>query len=204
MASSTYGSARYGSSTYCVSTPVDHVREAHLQVWRRWRRLPNFRALSGIIGKRMQLMSDELEEIRALRNIDLAFGAHLDAIGDIEGQPRNGFGDTVYRSLIKARVIANRSKGTSEELISAAVFIRGGVSTDVQFEPLYPAAIRLSFLNSTETVQHQALIAQILSLAVFGGVRLYVTFSTTTPFGFDGDPDSFGFGVGHFTTLYAF
>ena len=135
--------------------------------------------------------------------IDAATGTNLEKLGAIVGQDREGFSDLIYRTLIKAKTAANRSKGTTENLIDTALILRNGVITNIVYTELFPAAVQIDFLNSLETIQHQSLIADLLFLTKLSGVRLVVTFATPTPFGFDGDPDAFGFGVGQFTTLYS-
>jgi hypothetical protein len=198
-----YGEAAYGVSRYCEDTPVDHVADAQEQVWNRFKKCPNFTALAKVTGKRFQILSNDLEDIRAVRDLDVATGTNLDKLGAIVGQDREGFSDLIYRTLIKAKTAANRSKGTTENLIETALILRNGVTTDITYTELFPASVQIDFLNSLETLQHQALIADLLFLTKLGGVRLVVTFSTSTPFGFDGDPDAFGFETGQFTSLYS-
>lgn len=198
-----YGEAAYGVSRYCEDTPVDHVAEAQEQVWNRFKKCPNFTALAKVTGKRFQILSDDLEDIRAVRDLDVATGTNLDKLGAIVGQDREGFSDLIYRTLIKAKTAANRSKGTTENLIDTALILRNGVTIDITYTELFPASVQIDFLNSLETLQHQALIADLLFLTKLGGVRLVVTFSTSIPFGFDGDPDAFGFETGQFTSLYS-
>jgi hypothetical protein len=198
-----YGIARYGVSVYCPTTPVDHTFEAREQVWNRFKRCPNFDNLARIIGHRFQLLSNELEDIRAIRSVDTDTGANLDALGALQGQAREGFSDLVYRSLIKAKTIANRSKGTSEEIITAARFLRFGDDSEIAFTQLFPAALSLEFTSALETLQHQTLIADLLFQTKLGGVRMFVLFVPVTPFGFAGDAGAFGFGTGIFSTLYS-
>ena len=198
-----YGEAAYGVSKYCEDTPVDHVADAQEQVWNRFKKCPNISNLATVTGKRFQILSNDLEDIRAVRDLDVATGTNLDKLGAIVGQDREGFSDLIYRTLIKAKTAANRSKGTTENLINTALILRNDVATDITYTELFPASVQIDFLNSLETLQHQALIADLLFLTKLGGVRLVVTFSTPTPFGFDGDPDAFGFETGEFTALYA-
>lgn len=198
-----YGEAAYGVSRYCEDTPVDHVADAQDQVWNRFKKCPNFTSLAKVIGKRFQILSNDLEDIRAVRDLDTAMGTNLDKLGAIVGQSREGFSDLIYRTLIKAKTAANRSKGTDDDVINTALILRKGIATDIVYTEFFPAAIQIDFLNSFETLQHQALIADLLFLTKLGGVRLVVTFSTPIPFGFDGDPEAFGFETGQFTALYA-
>ncbi len=198
-----YGEAAYGVSRYCEDTPVDHVADAQDQVWNRFKKCPNLTNLATVTGKRFQILSNDLEDIRAVRDLDVATGSNLDKLGAIVGQDREGFSDLIYRTLIKAKTAANRSKGTTENLIDTALILRSGVTTDIVYTELFPASVQIDFLNSVETLQHQALIADILFLTKLAGVRLIITFSSSIPFGFFGNPIASGFGVGQFTALYA-
>lgn len=51
------------------------------------------------------------------RFVDTAVGAQLDIIGKIVGQKRNGLVDDIYRRYIRARVSANRSRGTKPDIL---------------------------------------------------------------------------------------
>lgn len=50
-------------------------------------------------------------------NIDAAAGVHLDLIGRIVREARNGLSDYVYRRAIKTRILINRSQGRIPDLI---------------------------------------------------------------------------------------
>lgn len=64
--------------------------------------------------------SDDIElaaqSLFSLPDIDDSSGAQLDLIGRIIGQPRIGSDDATYRIYLKARVLANKSCGTSEDI----------------------------------------------------------------------------------------
>lgn len=71
--------------------------------------------LSGVQG-----LEYALQQLYTERNIDNAIGAQLDVLGVIVGQPRNGLIDDTYRRHIRARISANRSKGTLKDLLTVA------------------------------------------------------------------------------------
>ncbi len=56
------------------------------------------------------------------RWIDSAYGATLDILGEIVGQPREGRNDSDYREAIKTRVTINTSSGVPETVIQALRF----------------------------------------------------------------------------------
>jgi hypothetical protein len=51
------------------------------------------------------------------RSVDSAIGAQLDVVGKLAGQKRNGLVDDVYRRYIRARIRANRSTGSLNDLL---------------------------------------------------------------------------------------
>jgi hypothetical protein len=75
----------------------------------------------------LQILLTPFNELEAMfndlltqRSIDVAVGDQLDILGDIVGQPRIGAAigdDDTYRRYIRARVAANRSDGTGDDVI---------------------------------------------------------------------------------------
>ena len=53
-------------------------------------------------------------------NVDAAEGVHLDLLGRIVREARNGLSDYVYRRAIKTRILINRSQGRNPDLIRIA------------------------------------------------------------------------------------
>lgn len=62
---------------------------------------------------------DVAEDLIKAFDLDYAIGAQLDVIGRILKQPRNAFGDDVYRKLLKIKgKLVLRSTGTGENIIA--------------------------------------------------------------------------------------
>lgn len=53
-------------------------------------------------------------------------GVHLDRIGKLVGQPRGAAPDAEYRPLLRARVLANKSRGTASDVIGVFVAMFAG------------------------------------------------------------------------------
>lgn len=53
-------------------------------------------------------------------------GAQLDRIGRVVGQPRGAATDAVYRLLLRARILANRSRGGPDQVIDVFVAMFAG------------------------------------------------------------------------------
>jgi hypothetical protein len=53
-------------------------------------------------------------------NVDAAEGVHLDLLGRIVREARNGLSDYVYRRAIRTRILINRSQGRLPDLVAVA------------------------------------------------------------------------------------
>ncbi|MGN6108545.1 MAG: hypothetical protein ACTHU0_25795 [Kofleriaceae bacterium] len=80
----------------------------------------NIRKLLRAWATGLQDVQNALVQLLTLRGIDVAVGAQLDVLGKKVGQPRNGLSDDVYRRYIRARIIANRSRGSIGDVLRVA------------------------------------------------------------------------------------
>ena len=78
--------------------------------WTKW--------TDAVLGPQFQALEDAWQTILTILDIDGSSGLQLDTIGKIAGQPRGGVDDPSYRLYLKARILANRSTGTPEDLFS--------------------------------------------------------------------------------------
>lgn len=83
----------------------------------RQHRLPNFQAFAtNVLAPQSQAIEDAFQTLLTLPSIDDSSGVNLDVIGLIVQQQREGLDDPMYRLALKARIQANRSCGTPENL----------------------------------------------------------------------------------------
>lgn len=75
-----------------------------------------WQTLADMIGAQADATEAALQQFLLLASIDDNEGAQLDAIGRLVGQPRIGVPDATYRLYLKARIAANKSRGTPEDL----------------------------------------------------------------------------------------
>lgn len=96
-------------------------------------------------------------------------GVQLDRIGRLVGQPRSGADDESYRFYLRARIAANRSNGTVNDLIRVFKAMLG--ATEI---PLYTPGGTASFIMQLSTPMTDA-VAEIalyfLRYAKMAGVR---------------------------------
>lgn len=76
--------------------------------WEQW--------IVHVLAPQFQDLEDSAQTLNTLLDIDNSYGVQLDIIGVIVGQKRLSTDDATYRVHIKARIQANRSTGTPEDL----------------------------------------------------------------------------------------
>lgn len=96
-------------------------------------------------------------------------GVQLDRIGRLVGQPRSGTDDEHYRYYLRARIRANKSSGTPEEIIAVFQAMLGATELP-WYTPGGNASLSLRIV--TPITDEVAEIARyFLGLAVMGGVK---------------------------------
>jgi hypothetical protein len=151
---------------------ADHVSRAVARLIERYRQ-PRTSALLASWVAELQAVEDAYWQLYTERHLATASGATLDLLGDIVGQPRDGRDDATYRLWISARVLVQRSSGTTEQIIAIADKLAGG--NTVVLREYYPASFVLDMgaLDSHTGLQ----IAQLIVPAKAAGVRFMATWS---------------------------
>jgi len=151
---------------------TDHVTRGVERLIERYR-LPRTSALLASWLTEAQAVEDAFWQLLTERHVAVATGETLDILGRIVGQPRDGRDDATYRLWISARVMVQRSSGTTEEILAIANKLVGGA--EVVMREYYPASF---ILNMGGLDVHTGLeIAQLLMLAKAAGVRFMATWS---------------------------
>lgn len=104
----------------------------------------------------------------------------LDAIGKLVGQPRDGATDSVYQQYLAARVLANRSGGTPEELIAVANAVLGLAAGHIWIRSQNDASLILEVRDSPVTTTSGQVLQQMVCAATDGGVRVFIVYSRET------------------------
>jgi hypothetical protein len=175
--------------------------------------------VAGVISaltEQIQDLEDTFSDLFTNRTIALAVGQTLDDIGTIVGQPRLGFDDVRYRSLLLAKIGENVSQGDPEAIIQITKLLIG--ANLVHLQEYYPAGFGLS---ASEDVPNDLInfFYSRLDRVDPAGVRLeaLICFDEADAFAFEGPAgtaDGFGddtapavggmFGKLHMRTLPAF
>lgn len=171
-----------------------HVADALDRLLQQYRDLPRVTALITAFVDEVQDLENALADVYDGRWIDLAVGDVLDDVGTIVNQPRLGFDDDRYRSLIRAKIGQNVSQGDPERVIQVAKLLIG--ASLVHLQELYPAGYSIS-ADADIPVSLVNLFYEQLDLVDPAGVRLeyLICFDPDEAFAFEGGPGTaLGFG----------
>lgn len=151
------------------------------------------RQLGGALSEEKHYVKRQLDFVRQARHVDDASGVQLDRIGLTAGVRRKeNEGDARYRARIKATVIAGRSSGTFDDILSATTSILDTsednveLSTDFDTNPstafiyVHPSALDATPLTAND-------LTTVLSDVVLAGHRIEVVRQGSNPFTFIDD-----------------
>lgn len=95
----------------------DHEQKVLARLPFKDRLRPNWQAFARILGERSQAVEHTLADLHFDCELALAEGVNLEQWGALVGEQRGGLDDRDYRRIIRARRIADDSKGQVESLI---------------------------------------------------------------------------------------
>lgn len=119
-----------------------------------------------------QDLEDALQQLKTQRFVDTAAGAQLEVIGKIAGQPRLGLDDDTYRRYIRARIAANNSDGTTEDLLNICELVVYDDDATYVLTQEGTATARLFVSGEFITGALAAILFSFLNAAKSGGVRI--------------------------------
>lgn len=113
---------------------------------------PRVQALIAACAGGFQAIEDTGFDLLVSTTLSAATGWALDQWGVVVGEPRRGLDDGNYRRFIEARILANLSEGTTDDLIRVFGIIAG--PGEVEHWALYPAGFGLS-IQRTEPLSDE-------------------------------------------------
>lgn len=162
-----------------LSHKTDLAVVARGRVVSQYRDSPLFVTLIGEIADVVQPAEDALWDLFNAILLDDATDVWLDYLGAIVGEAREGWGDTDYRRFIRARILANKSSGTVNEVLTIVALILGtndptlAIADAAEF---YPASmlINVQYPDFPTTEALRSRLVRIVSKARPVAVRLLI------------------------------
>ena len=147
-----------------------------------------------VITRLMQLLQEPFEaipfdRIKMWRGVDDTEGVTLDLIGGNVDQVRGQASDAIYRTMIRAKILRNKSNGTINELVELLSFVLQidpheiVLTEGYELEVPLPASIRITDIPATVLTEiglTPEQLVQIIKSAVAAGVRLEILELTGT------------------------
>ena len=123
----------------------------------------NIGKLFYLSGWGFDIIKDQSEKVRLWDDIDQAQGAALDRIGKNYGVIRGTASDSIYRVMIKVKMLAMLAAGNLDTLILSAASLFGVDISDVACEELFPAKVYLYINEDSLDEEHaKVFVDQIL------------------------------------------
>lgn len=119
--------------------------------------------------------ADRLEA--AMHQVLLAFdletseGLQLDLLGKLVGQSRFGMVDEDFRRFIRARIKANKSSGTINEILEVIGLVLDDAGATLTFKDEWPAAFSLEITDTVISLALAEILVAFLRVTKAGGVR---------------------------------
>lgn len=164
---------------------LDHAARAKARLLAQYRDKPKLAGVLGALVNSVQEIEVALFDVLEQTAVATAVGVWLDRLGAIVGEPRDGASDADFRKYISARIRANRSHGTFEDVIEVieawgnATFFTG----DVTLTELGRASFHLDIsgdiipFSTIADAAHLARLARLLPKTRAGGVGAQLLWS---------------------------
>lgn len=160
-----------------LSQILTYAETAAARLLAQYRERPRLRALVRELAGEVQAAEDALWGMVAQTSIDTAEGVWLDRLGAIVGEAREGATDTDYRKYIRARIAANRSASTIEDVLSVMRAWAGGVLPTLAVIDRFPAGFELQ-LPAPVTLAELPRLFRLVRAARAAGVGVMLIYQT--------------------------
>lgn len=127
-----------------IAQITDYAARRLRRLLEQFKRKVTIEAAYNAIARQVQELETALWQLVTETDIDTAVGNALDLLGILVGERRGGAPDNDYRLRVRARILANRSCGTHEDIYKvfrALLAMTPGYT--LQMTPAYPAGFVL-------------------------------------------------------------
>lgn len=160
---------------------TDHESRAASRLTEQFKDKAAVVALLKTWAAQVQDIEDSVYQLQLQRGLATATGINLDLLGAIVGQPRGGRNDTQYKLWIAGRVLVNKSRGKTPQIIAIAAKLCNG---PVRLRE-YPPAAFVIYCDRVIVGNDGVEIAKLLKIAKAAGVRMhFVWYDSPTAFRF--------------------
>lgn len=183
-----------------ITKITDHAEQAYARLVEQYKGKPKFKAVLYALARQIQELEDAYYQLLTERSIDTAVGVVLDILGKIVGERRGGASDADYRLRIRARIRANLSSGTVEEIYAVFRALLGpAVALTAVFKWLdaFPAQFVFTIVSPVILAAQVPIFVRFLRDSKAGGVGAH--------FGWQPVPDAeaFTFAISAFNSVAA-
>lgn len=128
-----------------------------------------------------QDLENALQQLKRCRFIDTAEGAQLDTLGRLVGQARDGLDDATYRRYVRARIVANFSKGRIEDLIKVVDLVVYDEAAYIKLTQEGTATERLQVHEIAVSNDLAEVVFEFINDSKSAGVRIVLHWSEYLP-----------------------
>jgi hypothetical protein len=127
---------------------ANHIKAGIERLITQFRKQPKLVAILTSWLESVQDLEGVFWDIHQIRDIDQATGVNLDTLGKIVGQLRGTLTDAQYRTWLKARILANRSRCTPDEILEILLTIEP--NAELGIIESYPAGYVITAFGVTD------------------------------------------------------
>lgn len=158
---------------------TQHVERGLLRIAPAYWGKPRIGAMLAALLREVQTLEDTIWAQFTLQHILTADRQRLIVMGKLIGQTSEGFALEGLRTAIRARALANRSRGTGPDIGAVLVALVG--AENFSFLWAAPAVITVTVLTGL-TSEDVRLIESVLPAALGGGVALHLLYADAPGF----------------------
>lgn len=143
---------------------LTHEEDAVELLTDRYKSKPVIEGWLRVRARRIQRLEDVVWDTIDGRLLSNAVGVWLDKIGEIVREPREGRGDEAYRAAIRVRILINRSKGRSIDVIAVAL----ALDPSAKYVETYPLGWEVSIYETDRGGAYIRALSQAKAATSYG------------------------------------
>jgi hypothetical protein len=177
-------------------TNVDLVARAKSLLLSQFQTKENINKVVEALVEQVQELDNTAVSLQSVRMLDNAYGVYLDNIGQKLKVDRSSLNDDDYKTAIKVRMLKNSSKGSYDDIHAIMSLLTYNLPVYIKNNHYYVIELT-AYLACLNTETGLEMIKQLFP----AGVALRIQNSSSTPFGFEGNPKAKGFSSTSYNTV---